>query len=243
LLTSHIYVNLKVEGLTNAVTRDVAFYIAGAGSAVVPVEFNALGEGSVQLTDATYLDAVSICATEGHTLTRTLDLTGTWGECEATANFTGDDKLLAGDLSNPPYVPQDNLVDIVDFAVLAARWNQPVDPDLGYLADVTGDGWQETADFTAIQINYAMTGDECSSTLLATPRWRVSVNELAVRNARAADLNADGMIDAKDIREFARVHHLRLTPAFRARLDRAEAELDVLELGAEAQVPGALRGR
>ncbi|MCP4250143.1 MAG: hypothetical protein GY778_24130, partial [bacterium] len=234
--TAHIHVNLDVEALGFAVTRDVAFEIAGVpGDVVAPVDFNTNGEGSVDLSDPSYLDAASICATEGHTLTGTLDLTGTWGVCEATANFTIADQLLAGDLSNPPWVLQDNLVDITDFAILSIYWNQSVDPDLGSLADITGDGMQDVADFTAIQVNFAEVGATCVSTFwLDSPdtfglpiaaNFRVAVDELMHPDADLADWNGDGLIDTQDIRAFARANNLRLTPQFRAKLGRIDTVL------------------
>ena len=53
-------------------------------------------------------------------------------------------------------------------------------------------------------------------------RTRVSVAELAVPNAELADMNGDGVVNASDIRAFANVHGLVLTPQFSARLSQFE---------------------
>ena len=226
----HINVNLQVQALTAAVTRDVTFVITNCGGSTdtrtVGVSFTA-GSGTAVLT-AVDPNADFIQATEGHTLSETLPLVLVGG-CEATANFTGEHLLLSGDFSNPTWVPKDNLVDITDFAILSIFWNKPVSPSLGWLADATGDGWQNVADFTAIQANFAKVGDpasQCSPLGLPNgPRvkTRIAVGDLPVPNAQYADRNGDGVVDTRDIRVFAAEKGLALTPKFRAQLDAVEA--------------------
>lgn len=65
------------------------------------------------------------------------------------------------------------------------------------------------------------------------PRGRVSilVADLKAPNAKAADLNSDGVVDAEDIRAFAKLHGLRLLPEFdrklcRRRMDKLRARRD-----------------
>ena len=53
-------------------------------------------------------------------------------------------------------------------------------------------------------------------------RTRIAVSDLSSRNAQLADINHDGVIDASDIRAFADVHGLVLTPQFSARLTALE---------------------
>jgi hypothetical protein len=236
--TTHIDVTLEIEALGNAVTRDVTFLLtdcdANAQTIVQPVNFDSSGVGSVTLT-ANMLTAVDIGeidylqATEGHTLARLLDVSFAGPDfCDAATLFTDADKLLAGDFSND-YVAQDNLVDITDFAILAIEWNQWVDPDQGSLADATGDGWQNIADFTAIQANFADVGDAedaCPSFLglgsAKLPRIQIPVADLWVAHAELADRNGDGMINVRDIYLFAEENNLVLTREFQAKLRRLE---------------------
>ena len=236
--TTHIDVTIEIDALGNAVTRDVTFILtdcgANAETIVQPVDFDSSGVGSLTLT-ADMLTAVDIGeidylqATEGHTLARLLNV-GFAGPdfCYATTLFTDADKLLAGDFSND-YVDQDSLVDITDFAILAIEWNQWVDPEQGTLADATGDGWQDIADFTAIQANFADVGDAedaCPSFLgigsAGSPQIQIPVTDLLVANAELADLNSDGMIDVQDIYLFAEENKLVLTRGFKAKLRRLE---------------------
>ncbi len=128
-------------------------------------------------------------------------------------------------------------MDITDFSILAARWNDPIDETLSTGADVTGDGVQSTADFTAIQLNFMTVGDPADSCAVdasadrdgltkfmpspalpvvqrVLPRSTIKVKRLAIANPERVDLNADGVVDAVDIRAFARLHGLRLLPEF-----------------------------
>jgi len=113
-------------------------------------------------------------------------------------------------------------------------------------ADATGDGLQGLADFTAVQSNFFSLGDapngcpllvsgrrvgdrlgNARRTLAALVRRgssRIPTAHLAVRSARRADINKDGVIDVRDVRLFARRYDLRLTPAFEKKLDRIERE-------------------
>ncbi|HUN81240.1 MAG TPA: lamin tail domain-containing protein, partial [Phycisphaerae bacterium] len=163
-----VTVDIDVEGLTHAVTRDVTFTLtdcSGPSSQTLtrPVSFNASGHGSVVLTSISP-QASWISISEGHTLRKRLPLV--FYSCFATVACTGADHLVAGDLQTTG-VPQDNLVDILDFAILAARWNTMVSDcvsglpaDCSYGADINGDGAQDTADFVAIQMNFFKTGDD-----------------------------------------------------------------------------------
>jgi hypothetical protein len=232
---TYIDVFLEIEALTNAVTRDVTLIITdcegSTDTRVEPVDFDVSGTGSVRLTEVN-IEAEWIQATEGHALSRTLPLTFSGADgCSAWVSFMGDDRLMAGDYSNA-WVPQDNLVDIQDYAILSIEWNQPVDPNLGTLADASGDGVQDAEDFTPIQANFAEIGDDADGcarggTTLArlgyVGKTRMTVAELNHRDAHYADMNADGIIDLKDIRAFAAYHELVLTAEFDAKLRRLEA--------------------
>lgn len=240
-------VTLQVEGLTAAVTRNVTFAITTCGGSVdtrvLPVAFDALGNGSVIVTN-TAPTANWVSAREGHTLRQLASIT--YGTCSvATIDLTGLNKLQAGDFQTAT-VAQDNLVDITDFSILASRWNVAIDPTLSTGADATGDGLQATADFTTIQANFFALGENADACVLGLvdggsgggltrgvptpvdlvtrPMARISakVQDLGFTGAERADLNADGVVDAADIRMFAQQNGLRLTAEFAQTLDKMD---------------------
>jgi hypothetical protein len=67
---------------------------------------------------------------------------------QATAAFTGADILLGGDLND------DNIVNILDYSVLKARWFTTA-PE----ADVNGDGLVNTLDYSIQKANWFIRGD------------------------------------------------------------------------------------
>ncbi len=116
----------------------------------------------------------------------------------------------------------------------------PRPEDCPYGADITGDGIQDTADFTALQQNFFHVGeaaDGCTEPLpdseprgnpaggLAQAKAGIRVADLKTRlpNAARADLTGDGLVDVRDIRAFARRHSLSLSPVFERKLERLEA--------------------
>lgn len=250
-----INVTLHVDGIGHAVTRDVTFVLTPCGGVaemrVLPVAFTASGSGygiGTVLLSNVNANTAWLSAREGHTLKRRLPVSFP-PSLSASVDFTGSNKLLAGDLQTAGS-GQDNLVDVIDFAILAARWNTVVGDCQSGLpaecsrgADVNGDGQQGTIDFTALQINFFKTGDSddgCPPGLQSTRpigvtgplqsagRMRVRVSEVASRVANAAqvDLNADGTIDAADIRIFAARNRLTLLPSFEQKLGAAQATPD-----------------
>ena len=156
--------------------------------------------------------------------------------------------MLAGDFHTAT-VAQDNLSDITDFSILASRWNDPIDPGETTGADATGDGVQNTSDFSAIQLNFFSLGDPddaCGGAAVADgglqpigsdgvvvvgstgtqtqaiARASVLVRNLEFAGAEKADLTGDGIVDARDIRAFARRHGLTLLPEFSSKLEKHE---------------------
>lgn len=228
--TATITVNVIVEGLSTAVVRDVAFVITACGVAadlrVVPVSFDDIGSGTSLLSDVNGA-ATWIAASESHTLRRLLPLSFTG--CAAEVNFDGLNSLTAGDFQTGSVV-QDNIVDITDFSVLASRFNSPIDPTESTGADATGDGLQESADFGAIQANFFRVGDELDAcpppsnwgAPVRVPQASVSVMTLPARDRDRVDLNGDGLVDMKDIRDFAQRHGLSLDPQMERKLRQAE---------------------
>jgi hypothetical protein len=235
---------MDAEGLNNAVTRNVTFDITVCGGStdtrVLPIAFDAVGLGSIVLTNVD-ANADWIAVQEGHTLRRLAALS--FASCGATADFTGAGQLFTGDFQAGA-VPQDNVVDITDFSILATRWNQTVSADSSTGADANGDGVQATADFTAIQVNFLRIGDATASCVSGVqsrgsslsgrrltstpveeelyPRSTIGVDELWMIDARAADVNDDGVVDVSDIRAFARRHDLPLLPEFEDLADERE---------------------
>ena len=202
--TRHVTVTIAAEalGVGTTVTRDVTFKVTECGHPVVthtePVTFNdGVATGvTLDLTDVSNLkSAESLQVTEGHTLSRrvAIDLSSS---CEAVVTLTGDSKLTAGDFHTAS-VNQDNLIDIVDFSILASRWDTPCSDCTAGLpkncsmgADATGDGAQGAADFTAIQINFFKVGDAVSDCplLLGGPKAPDLESDII---AEAELLNAD----------------------------------------------------
>ncbi len=258
-----VTVNIDVEGLNHAVTRDVTFILTECSGLVSqtltkPVAFNAAGHGSVVLTSISP-HAAWICAYEGHTLRKRRPLAYT--SCAATVDFTGAQRLISGDFRTAA-VAQDNFVDIVDFAILSARWGTAVSDcasgppaSCGYGADVSGDGVQETADFNAIQAHFFENGDDdhgCPAPPLGSPgrptvrplprpmaeapKEQVRTAEWAGRVAdiQRADLNGDGIINLLDVRDFAAKRQLRLLPAMADRIRRVELSAAAVEEAAPA---------
>ncbi len=239
--------NLKVEALippSPPVTRDVKFIITVCGGTVdtrvVPVSFDGFGQATVVLggVDA---NASWVSVAEGHTLRRLEALSIV--SCSGAVDFAAP-RLPTGDLQTAT-VAQDNLVDIVDFSILASRFNDPINANLSIGADVTGDGQQNIADFTAMQDNFFVVGegvDGCPATVVhgglqplegqavpivrmrTVPRSSIAVEELGFPGAHWADMNGDGMVDGKDIRLFARLHGLELLPEFSRKLEKLEGD-------------------
>lgn len=173
-----ITVNLQVPGLIGTVSegaqvcqRTVEFVITSCPSSTdtrtPTVTFNRSGSNGVAQVVLANVNpgADSVAVREGHTL-RKLVTTSLSGDYNDTVSVT----LTSGDLQTST-VAQDNLVDIVDFSILASRWGSfvsdcgvgpnPQNCSLG--ADSSGDGIQDLADFNVIQINYFATGDATSN--------------------------------------------------------------------------------
>ncbi|RIK65957.1 MAG: hypothetical protein DCC65_10970, partial [Planctomycetota bacterium] len=181
-VTPCITVNLEIPGLIGDVgegqhvaDREVQFDITTCpgtlDSRTSTVAFARTGGNGTATVVLTGVNAAAawLSVVEGHTLRRTVavDLSGDNSDTVSVS-------LLSGDLQTQT-VPQDDLVDIVDFSILASRFMTPVsecvsgDPeDCEYGADVTGDGDQDTADFTAMQINFFQQGDDVHECVVFT---------------------------------------------------------------------------
>jgi hypothetical protein len=180
-----------------------------------------------------------IAVTEGHTMRRLKSLT--FVSCNATVDMTGVDALVSGDFQAGA-VTQDGLCDITDFSMLARDFNTAIDPTISSGADATADGVQGSADFAAIQMNFLTAGDAVNGcgtlrrdgrltefdlmnpadVVRPMPKSAIAVQALPMNNANRADLNRDGIVNYQDIREFAKIHGLRLIPSFERKLSQLE---------------------
>ncbi|MFQ5461272.1 MAG: hypothetical protein ACE5E5_01460, partial [Phycisphaerae bacterium] len=208
-------VTVQAEALGFPVTRTVVCELSDCFGFVdvraEPVVFDATGAGFVSLLGVPS-NVSFIRVSEGHTLARTLPVSFA-AACTVPVDLSGANQLLAGDFSNA-FVPQDNLVDINDFSILAIAWNQTIDPNADFGADATGDGIQDVADFSAISANFAKVGDlptNCVITAssagdpgfpVASEFAQVSIDAAAFPQGQYADLNGDGVIDGQDMRLF-----------------------------------------
>lgn len=239
ITSASISVTIQLEALSSqedSITRDVSIIISDCvgspGTRVEPLTVDEFGIGTLLLM-AVNLDAEWISVQEGHTLRRLAAVV--FDECgNADVDFTGANRLLAGNLQTATE-PQDQVVDITDFSILASAWGTATDANASTGADVTGDGIQDTADFTAIQVNYFKVNDAADGCPAAASgradfvdayrrkavgRERIPVEALRIANARRADLNGDGVVDVSDIRAFARRYRLPLLSKFRGEQER-----------------------
>lgn len=219
------------------------------------------GVGTVVLTgEGITTDIEWVAAREGHTL-RSLGHV-TWVNEDGAASLV----LRSGDLQTG-VVSQDGVVDIIDFSILAARWNVAVAADSAFEADINGDGIQATADFQALQTNYFEVGDgidNCDNRSdgqpddgIDTPDWlplpvkpvrkigldgeafsgisakrSISLADLGGRVAHPerADMDGNGIVDARDIRAFATRNRLTIKPEFDRKLrSMVQAQEGVVE--------------
>ena len=226
--------------------RDVTFVLTDCegdtDTQVLPVTFTAdvgnnKGVGSVIFAglDAG-LDWLSV--QEGHTLRKLVAVDFVTTLADSVTVF-----LTSGDF-HTVIVEQDNLVDITDFSILASSWETTIDADESTGGDATGDGYHDADDFALIQPNFFQWGEDVDgcgrllggkrpvpgmelTTAESAPRASIDVSELSliVPDARRADLDGNGVVDARDIRAFARRHNLSLQPVFEAKLAELEEAL------------------
>ncbi len=239
--TGQITVNVEVDAIDTGVTRTLDFLITNCGGSfnakTASDVFDGTGFGTRVLSNIN-ADADWIAVREGHTLRRLAPLS--FLSCAATVDLTGINALVSGDFQDGAAISQDGLCDITDFSVLARVFNTGVVASSGIGADATGDGTQGATDFAAIQVNFFSVGEAvaaCPASLdvgrvrviglgdvtQAVPLSAIPVDALPMIGAEAADLNGDGMVDASDIREFARRHNLPLSRSFERTLSRLES--------------------
>ena len=217
---NQVQIQMQLEGLAFDRTRTVTFWISdctGAGSAIEiskSISFQSGGIdgfGEVALTGADGIRAdlveMDVSAKEDHTLRRMIPQVSVDPQTHtAVADLTlrTNHMIRAGDFN------RDNFVDVLDFSILATNFNRP-----NTQADVDGNGLADGADYSAIVVNFFVSGDHRSTCHLTQPltashrpRASISVRSLSPEASWAADLTGDGVVDLRDVRAFARVNHL-----------------------------------
>ncbi len=263
-------VNVEIEGLIGdsgiygspssgtELDREVTFVFTDCDgdtdAYTVPITFTAQTGENKGVGSATFtgLDAGFewLSVQEGHTLRELVAVDFMTTLADSVTVF-----LPSGDF-HTAVVPQDNMVDITDFSILASNWETPIGADQGIGGDATGDGYHDADDFALIQPNFLTFGEGINGcgkllshvgrvppaasedgVISRTPRTSIDVSELRLRvpDARRADLDGNGVVDARDIRKFAKRHNLSLQPAFDAKLAELE-ELLVPSLESAAEL-------
>lgn len=207
-------ITVELESVSVAsLTREIEFQFGGDGSGTntATVYANVVftnGTGTVTVEVPAGVAWTCVTAKDRQHTLRSQTTLGVAGG-KYTASFTGDDKLIGGDLTN------DNLVDILDFGVFAGQYGTAYP---GYRAwpnrdaDISGDGQVETADFTYIQTHFLNRGKALcggapdAAAGLADPKSSIRLRDLSriigAQAAYAADVNKDGIIDLRDVELF-----------------------------------------
>ncbi|MCC6485783.1 MAG: HYR domain-containing protein [Armatimonadetes bacterium] len=206
LAENQVTLSVELEEITpTEVTRCITFTFGGSGGDRNPYVVNQTAifvnrTATFQLTipSGAVWNRVS-AKDQKHTLRRTVDLTVE--NKHYTASFTGAKRLLGGDLTN------DNAVDIADFGVFAGQFGQALPPAScgfnGYQSDISGNGTVGSDDFSYIMVHFLQFGDDApGKAALASLPVRTLVAH-GIPNARAADLNNDGIVNATDVQLFA----------------------------------------
>jgi hypothetical protein len=212
---AQIVVTLNVQGLTGSnVTRAVNFVVGGDGNGSSnPVEVS-----NVNVVFSNGAATVILDQTDGlvrgsaytrisvkdrlHTLRRVGNLTAGADPDQFTVTLSA----VSGDTND------DNVIDILDFGILAGRFGQNVGRDTpgnfngNRHPDFTGDGLVGTADalFITSTGQFLQAGDAAPGTFRpgAQPRKVVSVGEMkenGVQQANEMDLDRDGWITFREI--------------------------------------------
>jgi hypothetical protein len=149
-----ITATLELEGLeTGAVTRDVTFVFTNAANAVLDTRTRTVNftnrVGSVEFTDVPVATANLSAKATTH-LREKVGVTFD-GNGQASVAYTG---APGGDLNG------DNVVNLLDYAVLKFYWLKQVSIDpLAAAAEITGDGSVNLTDYQILQGNFYKQGD------------------------------------------------------------------------------------
>ncbi|MBI2842577.1 MAG: hypothetical protein HYX78_04180 [Armatimonadetes bacterium] len=207
-------ITVQLEGVYESPVRPIQFVFGGtqgSGSQFVTTEnvqfdSNGVGTVTVQTLPCGNLWTQVTAKDSQHTLRSKVSLSVALDGSRYEASLTGADKLTGGDLTD------DNVIDIRDYGVFAGQYGTSGHPFTGRDADISCDGQVWAEDFTFIQINFMKVGAplpgyaEGASTSDPIALSTISVKELAgligMRDARKADVNNDGIVDAADMSAF-----------------------------------------
>ncbi len=141
--------NVELEGFVGT-TRDVTFVSTGTGDSktwIITVDdFGSGPTGTYTLTDVPGGTNALSAKTAWHL--RSKEATVDTGDSQLTADFTGSDMLLGGDLNGT------NGINILDYSILATNWNTSND-----VADIDGNGSVNTTDYSIMVGNWFVIGD------------------------------------------------------------------------------------
>ena len=227
---SELALTIDLEGVYVTVIRPIKIVLGGSlttpGVKLTidqPVNFNTAitggRRGTVTITNLSNAGQwTSISAKdEQHTLLQTIDLTG--DNKQFVADFTGltwptGNGLFGGDATN------DNLIDILDYGLLAGQYGSGGHPKTPPArdADFSCNGTVGSEDFVFIQIGFLRAGDALTGFALAAAgatqtvgRTSITVKELAdiigMREAQKADVNNDRIVDTTDMALFLQKMH------------------------------------
>lgn len=188
------------SGYAASMTRCIGFRIGDVVVSDVLTFVNGAAVATLQLPIGSYT-----CATADddlHSLVSQVPVTISGHNY--TLSATGDSALVNGDLND------DNLVDVIDWGVLVVRVGLavPVNTDCattGFQPDFDGDGYVTNGDGNRLLASFLAQGDSFCNAFNnngGIPTTRISVAELSMltgTECSAADLNRDGLVNAKDI--------------------------------------------
>ncbi len=209
------------------VTREVLFTVGGTGGSNPPITIakDVAFTSGVGTTTLNALDSPAIPCGAAithisakdrlHTLTQTIALGGS--SPSFTASFTGGDALIGGDANG------DNLIDILDFGMLAWKFGtnygtgdtpsgNPYNNSTNPHPDFSGNGLVDTADYTFIQTGFLSLGDNPVGNYgpQGTPKERATVREMLAAGIKIApffDLNRDGWVTYDEIATWLSLNH------------------------------------
>jgi hypothetical protein len=216
---------LKLAGVTGPVNRCVRFLACNETECAAPVDVDVFFTGTPALGTVTFDleegDWTRLCAKdEQHALGAASNLILSQGTLYADSILV----LQGGDTDN------NDLVDIDDVTWLIATFGEYADGgthpwDGARDADFSDDGFIGGEDYTFLAANWLQSGGfDCGCTRgaardertlirdkqtpVGTPRTSTPAARLASWVVNKADLNADGIIDVKDVRDFEELHGL-----------------------------------
>ena len=192
-----INVTLELERIvTTPVVRSITFLTNNTSAGVITLVKSLTFTNRQATTTLCFPTQCLSVKDEQHTLFSRLAPVSIGG-AQYVANFTGTHKLLGGDAND------DDVIDVIDFGIFMAELNLIGNQN----ADFDDSGMVDPNDFLIFYPHFSMRGTPpCGSITgqLPVPKTSITVANLApyvggLINARKADLNNDGRVNAMDI--------------------------------------------